>query len=192
MPNAGVDALATEAYIYGFPLVFNLDQVTRFVTTGIGATPPAPFNGFGHARTLAGPADTFVTINNDTLYSMAQIDLGVGPVRLRVPDTSGRYYVLQFVDAWTDNFAYVGHRATGTSAGEFLLVPPGWSGETSLDATIIEFPTRWAPSLGAGPAPAPTNSRLCTRCRTPPRSSRSTRTRYPRAFRTPTRPYPTH
>jgi len=29
-----------------------------------------------------------------------------------VPDTSGRYYVLQFVDAWTNNFAYVGRRAT--------------------------------------------------------------------------------
>lgn len=44
---------------------------------------------------------------------------------LHIPDTAGRYYVLQFVDAWTDNFAYVGHRATGTAAGDFLLVPPG-------------------------------------------------------------------
>ena len=31
--------------------------------------------------------------------------------------------VLQFVDAWTNNFAYVGRRATGTAAGSFLLVP---------------------------------------------------------------------
>jgi hypothetical protein len=45
-------------------------------------------------------------------------------VRLDVPDTAGRYYVLQFVDAWTNNFAYVGHRATGTAAGSFLLAPP--------------------------------------------------------------------
>ena len=56
-----------------------------------------------------------MTINNDTVYSMAQIDLSVGPLRLDVPDTAGRYYVLQFVDAWTNNFAYVGHRATGTA-----------------------------------------------------------------------------
>ena len=26
--------LLTQAYLYGFPLVFNLDQVTRYVTMG--------------------------------------------------------------------------------------------------------------------------------------------------------------
>ncbi|UTT54729.1 DUF1254 domain-containing protein [Microbacterium maritypicum] len=136
-----------QAYLYGFPLVFNLDQVTRYTTTGVGSTPAAPFNAFSHARTLAGPADTFVTINNDTLYSMAQVDLSVGPVELRVPDTAGRYYVLQFVDAWTNNFAYVGHRATGTRAGTFLLVPPSWDGETG-DAVVIRFPTTVASIVG--------------------------------------------
>jgi Protein of unknown function (DUF1254) len=47
------------------------------------------------------------------------------PVRLDVPDTAGRYYVLQFVDAWTNNFAYVGHRATGEAAfdGRYELPP---------------------------------------------------------------------
>jgi len=68
---------------------------------------------------------TFVSINNDTLYSIAQIDLSVGPVRLDVPNSLGPYHVLQFVDAWTNNFAYVGHRSTGTGAGSFLLAPPG-------------------------------------------------------------------
>jgi hypothetical protein len=136
-----------RAYLYGFPLVFNLDQVARYTTTGVGANPAAPFNAFSHARTLAGPADTFVTINNDTLYSMAQIDLSVGPVELSVPDTAGRYYVLQFVDAWTNNFAYAGHRATGTGAGRFLLIPPSWSGDTG-DAVVIRFPTTVASIVG--------------------------------------------
>jgi hypothetical protein len=140
--------LATEAYLYGFPLVFNLDQVRRFVTTGVGSNPKAPFNQFSHSRKLAGPQDTFVTINNDTVYSMAQLDLSVGPIRLHVPDTAGRYYVLQFVDAWTDNFAYVGHRATGTNAGDFLLVPPGWSGDTPDGVTVIHVPTRVASIVG--------------------------------------------
>ena len=148
-------ALAASAYLYGFPLVFNLEQVDRYVTTGVGANAAAPFNSFSHARTLAGPEDTFVTINNDTLYSMAQLDLGVGPVLLHVPDTGGRYYVLQFVDAWTNNFAYVGHRATGTGPGDFLLVPPGWSGEPPPDATVVHVPTRVASIVGrwacAGP-----------------------------------------
>jgi hypothetical protein len=47
-------------------------------------------------------------------------------VLLRVPGTAGRYYVLQFVDAWTDNFAYVGRRATGT-AGRLASVVNGWA-----------------------------------------------------------------
>ena len=148
MTDEDIESLAAEAYLYGFPLVFNLDQVSRYVTTGVGSNPQAPFNQFSHARTLAGPQDTFVTINNDTLYSMAQLDLGVGPIRLRVPDTAGRYYVLQFVDAWTNNFAYVGHRATGTAAGEFLLVRRAGQARTHDGATVIRVPTRVASIVG--------------------------------------------
>lgn len=148
MTDLDLAALSTEAFVYGFPLVFNLDQVQRYVNEGVGANAAAPFNSFSHARKMAGPADTFVTINNDTVYSMAQIDLSVGPVLLHVPDTAGRYYVLQFVDAWTNNFAYIGHRATGTAAGDFLLVPPGWAGDAPAGATAIEFPTRVASIVG--------------------------------------------
>jgi len=41
-----------------------------------------------------------------------------------------------------DNFAYVGHRATGTDAGSFVLVAPDWDGEPPADATLIRFPPR--------------------------------------------------
>ncbi len=60
---------------------------------------------------------------------MAQLDLSVGALRLEVPETGERYYVLQFVDAWTNNIAYAGTRASGNGAGRFLIVPPGWDGE---------------------------------------------------------------
>jgi hypothetical protein len=153
-------ALATEAFVYGFPLVFDLQQVDRFVRSGIGGVPATPWNRFGHARALAGPETTFVSVNNDTIYSIAQIDLSGGPLRLEVPDTDGRYYVLQFVDAWTDNFAYVGHRATGTEAGAFLLVGPDEQVEATATETVIRFPTtvgsivgRWAVD-GAADLPA--------------------------------------
>lgn len=141
-------ALAAEAYVYGFPLLFNLEQVQRFVTSGVGAIQAAPFNAFSHATQLAGPADTFVTINNDTLYSMAQVDLGAAPQLLTVPDTGERYDVFQFVDAWTNNFAYVGTRATGSGAGRYLLAPPGWDGAVPEGATRIAFPTRVASIVG--------------------------------------------
>jgi hypothetical protein len=79
---------------------------------------------------------------------MAQVDASVGPVRLDVPDSVGRYYVLQFVDAWTNNFAYIGHRATGTAAGSFLLVAPGWDGNAPDDVTVIRLPTTVASIVG--------------------------------------------
>jgi hypothetical protein len=142
-------ALAADAYIYGFPLVFDLQMVGG--QAELGMIRPAPFNRFSHASRLAGPDDRFVSINNDTIYSIAQVDVSGGPVLLRVPDTSGRYYVLQFVDTWTNNFAYVGRRATGTAAGSFLLVPPGGKSAAPSGAQVIEFPTnvgtivgRWA------------------------------------------------
>ena len=140
--------LAAEAFIYGFPLVFDLQQVERFTKQGIGSVPAAPFNVFAHAAQLAGPEARFVSINNDTVYSIANVDVSGGPVRFEVPDSHDRYYVMQFVDAWTNNFAYVGHRATGTDAGSFLLVAPGWDGEAPADATVIRFPTAVATIVG--------------------------------------------
>src|SRR4029453_9410681 len=108
---------------------------------------------------LAGPSDRFVSVNNDTLYSIANLDLTGGPVRLHVPDAAGRYYVLQFVEAWTNNFAYVGRRATGTEAADYVVTPPGWSGATPPGITRIPAPTaivsivgRWACD---GPADLP-------------------------------------
>ncbi len=141
-------ALAADAFIYGFPLVFDLQEVERFTRVGMGTLEAAPLNVFSHATALAGPKDTFVSINNDTIYSIANLDVSGGPVRLEVPDADGRYYVLQFVDAWTNNFAYIGRRATGTAAGSFLLVPPGWDGAEPGDATVIRLPTAVASIVG--------------------------------------------
>jgi hypothetical protein len=41
-----------------------------------------------------------------------------------------RYYSVQFIDAYTFNFAYVGTRTTGNDAGSFLVAGPNWKGET--------------------------------------------------------------
>ena len=140
--------LAAAAYVVGFPLVFDLEQVKRYVTTGIGANPAAPFNSFSHTRTLSGPDDQFVSLNNDTLYSMGSLDMSGGPLLFHVPDTGSRYTVFQFVDAWTNNFAYVGMRATGTGEGTYLLAPPGWSGSTLDGVERITVPTPIASIVG--------------------------------------------
>ena len=56
--------------------------------------------------------------------------MGRGPLVLQVPDSGGRYYVLQFVDALTNNFAYLGRRGDryrrgAVPAGLWQLRRPG-------------------------------------------------------------------
>ena len=62
---------------------------------------------------------------------------------LHAPDTADRYYVLQLVDAWTNNFAYIGRRATGTAEAEYLLVPPGYRSEAPDGLTVVESRPAW-------------------------------------------------
>ena len=131
---------AAQAYLYGYPLVYDLDEVEGFVTGHSSLPVGGPFNQFVHARDLLGPETAFVSPNNDTLYTIAMCDVREGPLVLHVPDTNGRYYVLQFVDAWTNNFAYVGRRATGTKEAQFLLTT-GPAEAAPDGAQVITVPT---------------------------------------------------
>jgi len=132
---------AAEAYIYGYPLVYDLQEVAEFVEGGGSLPIQAPYNTFAYARRLLGPETRFVSPNNDTLYLVAMLDVRQGPVVLHVPDTRDRYYVLQFVDAWTNNFAYIGRRATGTAEAEFLLTDHNHQGEVPAGMTAVQAPT---------------------------------------------------
>src|SRR3546814_19176972 len=60
----------------------------------------APINRIGQARDLAGP-DTRIGVapNNDTLYSLALLDMQAGPFPLDPPAFGKRNYVFQFGDA---------------------------------------------------------------------------------------------
>jgi hypothetical protein len=42
-------------------------------------------------------------------------------VVLSVPETHGRYYVMSMIDLWTNAFASIGARTTGTSAGKYAI-----------------------------------------------------------------------
>jgi hypothetical protein len=141
---------AARVYIYGYPLLYNLDEIAKFPagTASLAGGQVVPWNTFFYARALLGPTAEFVSPNNDTAYLIAPLDLSGGPVRVDVPDTADRYYVLQCVDAWTNNFAYIGRRATGTGTGSFTFLPPGFDGEVTDGSTVIESPTTIAVIVG--------------------------------------------
>ncbi len=80
-------------------------------------------------------------VNHDTLMTAGWLDLSKGPQVLHVPDMAGRYYSVQFTDPSNNiNFAYVGKRATGTQAGDFLVSGPGWEGQVPSGMTEISSP----------------------------------------------------
>lgn len=102
-----------------------------------------------HGRELLGPgASRVVTPNVDTLYSNAWLDLREGPLVLDVPDTAGRFYVLGLLDFYTNPFAAIGQRTTGTAAGRFLIAPPGWQGRVPQGMRRIDAPTPWLWMIG--------------------------------------------
>ncbi len=140
---------ATELYLYGYPLVYCTDEIRKLSSPQSTLLPGGvAFNSFGLARQLLGPDAKFVSPNNDTLYVAAPVDMSGGPIMLHTPDTGDRYYVLQFVDAWSNNVAYVGRRATGTKAADWMLVPPGYAGAVPPETTAIEVPTDVAVIVG--------------------------------------------
>jgi hypothetical protein len=145
-----VQSIAQEAYIYFYPLV--IMDVTRKHFTNIEAGKKfgrGPMNTFSHARTF--PPATFrgaTHPNFDTLYSLSWLDLTEEPVVISVPDTRGRYYLLQMLDMWTDTFAGVGKRTTGTGAGNFVVVGPRWQGELPQALQRINAPTPFVWVIG--------------------------------------------
>jgi hypothetical protein len=79
-------------------------------------------------------------VNHDTLLTVGWLDLSKGPQVLHVPDFSGRYYSVQFTDPFDVDFAYVGTRTSGTQAGDYLLMGPGWKGAVPQGKTPISSP----------------------------------------------------
>jgi hypothetical protein len=133
--------IGVQAYLYGYPSV-ELYRVRYNAVFNPANKNRTPLNRFRHRRELLGPAAvTVVAPNNDTLYSSAWLDLSQEPIVLDVPDTAGRYYVMQFMDFHTNNFAYVGKRTTGTAAGTYAVAGPHWNGTLPPGVQRIDSPT---------------------------------------------------
>lgn len=138
--------IAILAYIWGYPLV--TAQVTKDYFTnpdvpqGIGY---GPSNQFHPARDLikAGFKEV-VRPNSDTLYHQAWLDLKNGPLILQVPNIVDRYFVLPFLDAYGNQFKYIGTRTTGEIGGTYIVVGPISKGTLPAnlsEATTIQSPT---------------------------------------------------
>ncbi len=133
--------LASEAYVFGYPLVTM--EMTRRVVTNVPAV-QGTRGPMGHVIKLRQyPDSSFRDVtapNADTLYTTSFFDVGREPMVLSLPDMKGRYALFPMLDGWTTVFQVPGKRTTGTGPQTYAITGPGWSG--TLPPGVIEYKSR--------------------------------------------------
>jgi hypothetical protein len=129
---AETKVIAEEAFIYGLPIVMNYAVMYEYAVDKNSSQFKAPFNQINNeARVFTYKDTAVVTPNSDTPYSILWMDLRAEPMVLSVPAVEkSRYYSVMLCDGNTFNYGYIGSRATGSEAGDYLVVGPDWKGET--------------------------------------------------------------
>lgn len=128
-------SIAKEAYLYGFPVVEMYKTLYTQAVDKKSSNFKAPFNQIGNTAKAFTARDTaFVTPNADTPYSFVWMDLRAEPLVLTLPPIEEhRYYSVQLIDAYTQNFAYLGTRSTGNNGGHYMIAGPNWQGQQPLN-----------------------------------------------------------
>ena len=143
--------LGSLTFIYFWPRITVGGFKRAILRRGFGGG-PIPVNSLyavPDRSSEAAATSVIGTGTDDVLYLGGWLDVNAGPRVLHVPAMGARYYSVQFTDpASGANFAYVGTRATGTGAGEFLLCEPGWKGDIPAGMTRIDVPHRAALLIG--------------------------------------------
>lgn len=134
-PASCLDYVA--GFHFGFP-VFEFARTAHRQNATTSARGGASTATFTHRAQLADHASRNVTTpNNDTIYSSARLDLTNGPALIEIPAVADRYFSVAFMNSFTDNFAFVGTRATGGAGGRFLIAGPRWDGARPTGFQLI-------------------------------------------------------
>jgi hypothetical protein len=128
---AEIKAIAEEGFIYGLPIVMNYAVMYDYSVDKNSGQYKAPFNQIhNEARVFTYQDTAVITPNSDTPYSLLWLDLRAEPIVLSVPAVEKeRYYSVMLCDGNTFNYGYIGSRATGNEAGDYMVVGPDWKGE---------------------------------------------------------------
>src|SRR5438094_2070939 len=131
---AETKAIAEEGFIYGLPIVMNYAVMYEYSVDKNSGQYKAPFNQINNeARVFTYKDTSVITPNSDTPYSILWTDLRAEPIVLSVPAVEkSRYFSVQLTDGNTYNYGYIGSRATGSEAGDYLVAGPDWKGEMPI------------------------------------------------------------
>lgn len=149
--EAYVATAALPLVIYGYPLTEAIRtcklQTSVTEVTGYGR---APVNALSASERQWTHEDRdIVTPANDLLYFCGWINLADGPVTITIPARleADRYFVIELLDAFTDNFINLGIRNVPAAGGEFRLLGPQHAASTD-GANDVRCPTTLVWLLG--------------------------------------------
>ncbi len=145
-----ISAIAKEAFIYGYPIVDTHHIIHQYVLDIHGKEYKAPFNQVGHNRNVATPEDkAVVSMNVDTPYSFAWLDLRLEPQVLTIPPfEKDRYVSIELIDLYTYIVGYISPRTNGNGGGDFLVVGPDWQGAVPVGIQrVFHSPTQFLLAL---------------------------------------------
>ena len=129
-------AIAKQAYLYGYPVVQMYKTLYAQAVDKGGANFEAPFNHIGSNA----QDHTSLAPNVDTPNAFMWMDLRREPLVLTLPGIEDeRYYAVQLVDLYTQNFAYLGTRTTGNHGGHYLIAGPDWKGRQPVDVDRVLY-----------------------------------------------------
>ncbi|MEZ2345453.1 DUF1254 domain-containing protein [Terriglobus sp. RCC_193] len=128
-----VAAVGRFAYIWGWPLVNNLNR--SLATKDLpgpgrlgGIVPVSPPGHISMLSDYIAADERIVTCpNQDTVYGAGFQHVDTVPVVIQVPDFGQRFFTYQISDARTNSIGEIG-KQYGTKRGFYLLVGPNWKG----------------------------------------------------------------
>ena len=142
MPNAYVETVGRMAYVWGWPLVNNLNRAEAMKDLPEpgrigGILPVSPPGQVSMLTDYIQEEERFATCpNQDTVYGAGYQRLDAKPVILQVPDFGDRFWTYQICDARTDAICNMG-KQNGTKPGFYLLVGPSWKGQKPAGVTEV-------------------------------------------------------
>lgn len=137
--GGGDEAAIRAAFYYAYPL-YEFARTEQTLGRSLGG--PGVLNTVTRRAQLSGPQSRNVTApNNDTIYASSFLELSGGPVEIVAPSIPDRYFSIAFMDAFTDNFAYIGTRATKGKGGRFWIVGPQWRGRAPAGVRVLRSST---------------------------------------------------
>ncbi|WP_319550291.1 DUF1254 domain-containing protein [Desulfogranum marinum] len=133
---------AMDAYIYGYPLI-TFDMVRKQETNvAVADGEHAPVGQLIKMRKYIDVDNHCCAApNQDTLYTIAWLDVEKEPYVLTLPDMGNRYYIMPLLDGYSEVFKVVSSIHSKNEQKKYVITGPGWEGTIPDGFTQVKSPT---------------------------------------------------